>query len=512
MTSITIYDGANTIGGNKIYVEENGKGVFLDFGMNFKKYHYFFQEFLKERSSRGLYDLIQLDLIPKLNIYREDLIPHDLDLSSYPKLNIEAVLVSHPHMDHFGNIGLLKKDIPIIASPMSFALIKGMADSSNLTLNLEVAFYSKKTQGISDKIIKSLKGAYKTRTLICTESYPDSLEYFLTTNIKNAPDKKTGELKPLECGGLCDLSANSTQFDITCYEVDHSIYGSSGYILSGDTTIAYTGDFRLHGKNADKSERFIKKAKNASILIIEGTRTSREDVDQSEEEVYDNCLNVIQEAKGVVVADFSARNFERLELFEKIAKMSNREVVLPAKQVYLLKALEQVDGIDRTSEILVFDEYKSGKKYWEENFLKNQLNYIDPKNIADSPEHYILCFSLYDIKHLLDIKPQNGTYIYSSSEAFEEESEFDFIRLNNWLKHFGFEVHGFEIIEKLGQQKPEFIKGFHASGHAAKSDLMRAIETIDPDYIIPVHTENPSWFKEHFDNTLLIKNGKKNNF
>jgi len=80
MTSITIYDGADTIGGNKIYVEENGKGVFLDFGMNFKKYHYFFQEFLKERSSRGLYDLIHLDLIPKLNIYREDLIPQDLDL------------------------------------------------------------------------------------------------------------------------------------------------------------------------------------------------------------------------------------------------------------------------------------------------------------------------------------------------------------------------------------------------------------------------------------------------
>ncbi|GAG95504.1 unnamed protein product [marine sediment metagenome] len=38
---------------------------------------------------------------------------------------------------------------------------------------------------------------------------------------------------------------------------------------------------------------------------------------------------------------------------------------------------------------------------------------------------------------------------------------------------------------------------------------MRAIKTIDPDYIIPVHTENPNWFKEHFDNTLLIKMGKK---
>ena len=35
MTSITIYDGANTIGGTKIFFEEKGKGIFLDFSPNF---------------------------------------------------------------------------------------------------------------------------------------------------------------------------------------------------------------------------------------------------------------------------------------------------------------------------------------------------------------------------------------------------------------------------------------------------------------------------------------------
>jgi ribonuclease J len=43
MTSIAIFDGTDTIGGNKIYVEENHKGVFLDFRMNFKKYNYFYR-------------------------------------------------------------------------------------------------------------------------------------------------------------------------------------------------------------------------------------------------------------------------------------------------------------------------------------------------------------------------------------------------------------------------------------------------------------------------------------
>ena len=509
MTSITIFDGTNTIGGNKIYVENNEKGVFLDFGMNFKKYNYFYQDFLKERSSRGIYDLIQLDLIPKLNIYRKDLITPDLDMTQFPKLNIEAILISHPHMDHFGNIGMLDPEIPLIGSSNTLAIIKGMADSSNLALNLEVAFYCEKAQWKSDKILKSIKGAYKTRNLICTNPLSSTLEYFLSTNIKNAPDKNTGTLKQLDCREISDLRKNPTQFQIDCYEVDHSIYGSTAYVLSGDTTIAYTGDFRLHGKRAGKSEQFLQNAKDASVLIIEGTRTSREDVNESEEEVYNNCLKIVQEAKGLVVVDFSARNFERLEIFKKIGIKSNREVVVPAKQMYLLRALEQVDSVNRTSDMLVYDVYKASKNSWETNFLKNHVNYIEPRTIANNPEKYILCFSLYDIKHLLDIKPKKGTYIYSSSEAFEEESEFNFIRLNNWLNHFEFEVHGFDIIEKNGLLKPEFIKGFHASGHASKSDLTRAIETIDPEFIIPVHTEYPQWFKKNFENTILLNIGEK---
>ena len=60
-------------------------------------------------------DLMYLDLLPKLNIYRPDLIPADLSMSQYPALNVSAVLLSHAHMDHCGNIGMLRKDIPIVA-------------------------------------------------------------------------------------------------------------------------------------------------------------------------------------------------------------------------------------------------------------------------------------------------------------------------------------------------------------------------------------------------------------
>ncbi len=43
--SITIFDGVNCIGGNKIYVEFDGSGAFFDFGTNYKKIADFYEEF-----------------------------------------------------------------------------------------------------------------------------------------------------------------------------------------------------------------------------------------------------------------------------------------------------------------------------------------------------------------------------------------------------------------------------------------------------------------------------------
>jgi ribonuclease J len=150
---ITVYDGATTIGGNKIYVEESGKGVFLDFGMNFAKYGKFFAEFLSERSVRGIHDLFHLNLIPRLNIYRSDLIPSDLDMSGYPRLNVEAVLLSHAHVDHCGNIALLDERTPVIASSMSMAILKAMRDVSSPGIGSEVAYFNVREHREDDKRI-----------------------------------------------------------------------------------------------------------------------------------------------------------------------------------------------------------------------------------------------------------------------------------------------------------------------------------------------------------------------
>ena len=367
---ITVYDGSTTIGGNKIYVEENGRGVFLDFGMNFAKYGKYFAEFLNERSVRGIHDLIHLNLIPKLNIYRKDLIPSDLDMSIYPKLNVEAVLLSHAHIDHCGNTALLDESIPVMASPMSMAILKAIRDVSASGIGSEIAYFScRKPAGDGRVLTSNRSKPYKGRDFICVDRIPDKLAEFMCYK----PGQENKNAKKLDPGNICHMHDYDLSFDIDACEVDHSIYGATAYILRGNSAIAYTGDIRMHGKHAEKSREFVRRAKNASILIIEGTRTSRkEDVDESEEIVFENCLRAVEESKGLVIADFSPRNFERLETFMEIARRTSRELVVTAKDAYMLHAMECVDGVCRMEDVGIYHELRDRRNKWEEVVVRGK--------------------------------------------------------------------------------------------------------------------------------------------
>ncbi|MGQ9781596.1 MAG: MBL fold metallo-hydrolase RNA specificity domain-containing protein [Nitrososphaeria archaeon] len=516
MVSITVYDGSLTIGGNKIYVEDRGRGVFLDFGTNFAKYNMFFQEFLTERRSRGIHDLIYLGLIPKLNIYRRDLIPSDVDLSPYPKLNIEAVLLSHAHLDHCGNIALLEKNIPIVASNTTVAILKALRDlevSPKVSSEIFYGTNMERVEGTDGMVLRSSTNkAYEARDFYCTTEPTRELMEFCSSR----PGQESHDTKKVISGKLGSLYGFKLPFIVEPYDVDHSIYGAKAFILRGETTIAYTGDFRLHGRSAEKTDRFIDAARNASILITEGTRVGRNlqpELEPSEEQVFDNCKAIVEETDGLTVADFSSRNFERLEMFLRIARELNKMLVISAKDAYLLYAIGCAEGacIMDSEEIAIYEEVK--KKFgvkWETGIVRARWGdrYIGSKQIGRDPSRYILCFSFFDLKHLLDIMPQKGSYIYSSSEAFSEEQSFDFVRLGHWLDFFNLKTFGFKIDRVKGNPYPRFTKGFHASGHASEEDIIKVIERIDPDKIIPIHTEKPEWFKENFDNVIIPCEGE----
>ncbi|KKL99092.1 hypothetical protein LCGC14_1817900, partial [marine sediment metagenome] len=204
----------------------------------------------------------ELNFIPHLNIYRKDLVPAGLDVISYPKLDVKAVILSHVHMDHYGHIGFLDKEIPVVASPITLALLKGIQDMYSRGAGSEVIYFNEKVpEAKNPKILKSTGKSFG-RNLISTIKCENNLSNYFWESAK-----KKGTI---EEGSITSLEDTALPFSITPYEIDHSVYGANAYILEGDRTIAYTGDIRRHGKYEKQSNIFIQKARDAEILIIDG--------------------------------------------------------------------------------------------------------------------------------------------------------------------------------------------------------------------------------------------------
>ncbi|NPV27075.1 MAG: hypothetical protein HPY81_06420 [Firmicutes bacterium] len=64
--SITFYDGADCIGGNKILLEDNGTALMLDFGTDYKAEGMYFEKFLSFQNTFGFSDHLALRILPLL--------------------------------------------------------------------------------------------------------------------------------------------------------------------------------------------------------------------------------------------------------------------------------------------------------------------------------------------------------------------------------------------------------------------------------------------------------------
>jgi ribonuclease J len=346
-------------------------------------------------------------------------------------------------------------------------------------------------------------------------SFGETLEYkktFYYTAKKNADGYKRLSGKDARMERELNIVEPYKNFEIGDFTiksapVDHSLPGASAFLLENNgETVVYTGDLRFHGRKPEITKKFVKEAKksNPKVLISEGTRIDNPST-ETEEDIEINAKNLISDFKGLVIVNFPIRDIDRLLTFYKVAKDTDRTLVVNLKQAYLLKLfsgkdypeLEDVEvyipkrgwGLIGTDSFVCYDgewlcssnidpNHKSSDyKNWEKEFIEsgNSINY---KDIQEEPQKYIFRCDFFELKELIDIKPVNSIYIKSVTEPFDEEMEFDERRVENWLDHFNLlPVHK-----------------MHVSGHASGPELLDMIREIQPEILYPVHTI----FKERF--------------
>mgnify|MGYP001059474237 CR=1 FL=1 len=506
MLAITCYGGVAEVGGNKVLVEDGDTRFFFDFGFPFKKRSGFFEEFLSPRPGAGLLDLLETRLLPPLKgVLREDLAKKSLwdkfhSSPLYRELSIDGILLTHAHVDHSGYISFLRDDIPIFSTVMTAFISKAMQDSVPPNFEKEVCYLLPK--GAKAGYLRSA-GTYKPRpfAFLDRQALGDEAQDFWYSS----PRRK----KPLSSETYSCAPQRIGKLPLKFFPVDHSIPGAAAFaVRTSAGWLGYTGDLRFHGRAGEQTQRFVNEMNKMRphILICEGTRL-HESRGASEEEAYRNCLRAVKLADGFVVADFGARNVERLVAFYHIAIETGRKLVIMGKDAYLLDAMHlaspNVPNIGEIPEILIFKDFKSKRPYWEAEIHRHyQSKVISASEIRERAQSFILCMSYWDATDLIDICPHGGTYLYSSSEVFDEEGAMDMRRLANWIEHFGMKGIGLPR-ENLNWEIPENEKGYHSSGHACGEDLLDLVRRINPKILIPIHTEDPGYFVNNLKGTQI---------
>ena len=414
---IKIHQGGEEIGGTCIEVFYRDQRLLLDFGTPF-----WFDDALKKLGNSARETLIEAGLLPKIpGLYRYDGAPP-----------VRCILLSHPHLDHYGHILYKQQQIPLLMPRDTHQMFEVY-----WTLTREPH--------------RSLRSSFK-----CVDA---SQVY----------------------------EVEGTDMRISFHRVDHSHLTSYGiFIETPECRIVFTGDLRLHGTRVRDTEEFIRKARefNPHYLIIEGTQCQSDPARlhgcDSEHQVAEEFDKLMKHTAGDVLMWGTTTHLDRAKLFYQAARASGRLFVMGFPLAYYasraidLGLINSFPHIERDDCRLFFRQKelkmaRAGRRPWCD-FLDRA---ISREQMTD---HSFAFIGTNDaIWELLPFNDKSAI-IYSMYCGYLKPGDF---------------AAGFDL--KAKKAGATFHK-IHTSGHATFDDLKKIVLGISPQYVVPMHTTSPQSF------------------
>jgi len=289
-------------------------------------------------------------------------------------------------------------------------------------------------------------------------------------------------------------------FVIKPYLMDHSAFDAAAFeICAQGKTIIYTGDFRGHGRKAVCLDSFIKSAaKKPDLLLTEGTMFGRSSEEIKTESELELCIeSEIKAATGAVLFQTSSQNIDRIVSFYRAALKCKKIFVVDVYTANVLYELRSLGNnlpypSNEYENIKVFYPYRLTQKIFNEIgeiYAKRFSPFHIPKEkLEQQQKNVVMMVRPSMLKDLDHCKFRDGIFIYSMWQGYRE---------SKYQKAF----------ESFLQAAGFGLKFLHTSGHAAVSDIERAIMGLMPKKIIPIHTMMPESFLNFSDKVCLMEDG-----
>ena len=266
---------------------------------------------------------------------------------------------------------------------------------------------------------------------------------------------------------------------ITPYLCDHSAFDSYMFLLDCEgKRMLYTGDFRSNGRKS--YEPLLRKLPKVDVLITEGTNLSNNKIGKinlTEKELEKKGIEILERNDRPVFVLIASTNIDRIVTFYKIANATKRLFLLDTYAGVITDTIGgNIPNPKTFSKVKIF-QTSSRKHEILENYSKNK---IWKSEIAKS--NFLMCVRT-SMKKYLESYPkefsfEGCTMFYSMWEGYKKEKN---------TKEF------LEFMEEKGVK----VISLHTSGHADEKDFDKLIKKVEPEIIIPVHTENSEWFKRY---------------